>query len=500
SGGRSLDYTITEFPFFSALLGDLHPHVMALPFGLLALALAFDAFHWDGVWWQAHRWRILASALILGSLFFLNTWDFPTYAAIFIAALGLGMVRYAGGVSREVWKRLIAIGASVLVLAVVLFMPFYVTFRSQASGLLPVSTVYSQPLHLFIFWGPFILLLLGFLLVAWREGFSGSLWGRGPKLLVVLLTLGPFILWALVALVLNARGSEQGTAPANVARKLLFLVPWLVLVPVALVGLMRRLKEGSAGYALLLLLAALLLTMAVELFFIRDTFGTRMNTVFKFYYQAWLLLSVSCAFGLAWLVERWPVRAAARSGAGLWLLVSIGLIAVALIYPVASLTTETRSFQGRGTLDGLSFVAASSPHEYEAQRWLQTQVRGTPVIVEAVGGQYSPYARVSARTGLPTVIGWPGHESQWRGSDRLFRGRPEDVDAIYKSEDSSLVRKLLAKYNVSYVYVGDLERAKYGAQVLDKFSSNFPVAFANQGVAIYAVKDGLARAQKVAGR
>jgi uncharacterized membrane protein len=107
------------------------------------------------------------------------------------------------------------------------------------------------------------------------------------------------------------------------------------------------------------------------------------------------------------------------------------------------------------------------------------------VIVEAVGDSYSEYARFSAATGLPAVIGWEGHEHQWRGSDRLFRGRKDDVASLYKSSDAATVAGVLEKYSVRYVVFGPRERAKYGRAGLGMLDSMLERAFVKGDVVIY---------------
>ncbi|HLB12761.1 MAG TPA: hypothetical protein VJO15_07375, partial [Dehalococcoidia bacterium] len=132
---------------------------------------------------------------------------------------------------------------------------------------------------------------------------------------------------------------------------------------------------------------------------------------------------------------------------------------------------------------------AVDPGEYEAVQWLNTYVEGSPVVVEAPGGSYTDYGRVSSRTGFPTVVQWTGHEMQWRGPIRELAEREQDVQQIYTSTDTALVRRLLSKYDAQYVYVGRLERARYGEAVLARFAATMPVAFQNQGVAIFRVRD-----------
>jgi uncharacterized membrane protein len=109
--------------------------------------------------------------------------------------------------------------------------------------------------------------------------------------------------------------------------------------------------------------------------------------------------------------------------------------------------------------------------------------------VEAVGDDYSAYGRISASTGLPTVLGWKGHELQWRGSSRPFEGREADVAQIYQSEDAEQVRRLLQEYQVRYVYLGRRERASYGGGFLGDFDGFLKTAFETEGVIVYESVD-----------
>ncbi len=116
------------------------------------------------------------------------------------------------------------------------------------------------------------------------------------------------------------------------------------------------------------------------------------------------------------------------------------------------------------------------------------------MILEGAGDDFSDFARVSSRTGLPTVIGWVGHEIQWRGrpdggagstSDTPFTDRPDEVAEIYTTSDVETAKSLLGKYEVEYVYVGRLEREKYGEEGLAKFREFMIPVFENEGVTIY---------------
>ena len=126
----------------------------------------------------------------------------------------------------------------------------------------------------------------------------------------------------------------------------------------------------------------------------------------------------------------------------------------------------------------------STPGEYAAIQWLRDDAPWGR-IVEAVGDDYSDFARISSSTGLPTILGWKGHELQWRSSSASFQGREDDVRAIYSSSDANEVRQLLSAYDVRYVYLGSRERHTYGGERLADFGAFLRTAFEQDGVIIY---------------
>ena len=129
-------------------------------------------------------------------------------------------------------------------------------------------------------------------------------------------------------------------------------------------------------------------------------------------------------------------------------------------YPLAATYTKANLFGVPPTLDGTAFLARHQPGDYGAIQWLNANVTGAPVILEATGGEYSDYARISTFTGLPAVLGWGGHELQWRGNYTEPGKREPDIDTIYQVADKSTALALLKKYNVRYVMAGRMEREK----------------------------------------
>jgi uncharacterized membrane protein len=183
----------------------------------------------------------------------------------------------------------------------------------------------------------------------------------------------------------------------------------------------------AAVFVTLLTIAGVLLVLIPEFFYLRDQFGWRMNTIFKFYYQAWLLWGITAAFGTALLVRE------LRGGwTALFVILMTGVVLASFAYPVLSLWNRTNGLNppsGR-TLDGAAYFHDRDSDDSAAIRWLSLAPPGN--VVEAVGPQYSEYARVATLSGQPTVLGWPGHESQWRGGEKEMGSRQVDIETLYR--------------------------------------------------------------------
>ncbi len=191
-----------------------------------------------------------------------------------------------------------------------------------------------------------------------------------------------------------------------------------------------------ATFALLALLTALLLVFSVEFVYLRDTFGTRMNTVFKFYFQAWVLMAVVAAFAVVYLAK--------YAGRALrWVsLPVIALVVIAgLFYPVFGTITRAERFKTTPTLDGTAYLTPQNGGDAAAIAWLRQNVPGVATILEASGGSYSYAGRISAQTGLPTLLGWDGHELQWRGNTIEQDKRRPDIERIYRYATGNELRQ-----------------------------------------------------------
>jgi YYY domain-containing protein len=509
---------IDEFPAFSFVLGDLHPHVLALPFNMLGIGVALNIFL-DG-WRGAIRFfelrlrtaprDFLFTALVLGGLAFLNTWDILVTAALIVGAYILVRVRDDGWS----WSRLedvLLLGIPLVVTAIVFYLPFYLGFSSQAGGLLPNLVNPTRGAHLWVMWGTLLLPLFAFLIWLTRDRETRPRYGTA-----LAWTLGGILfLWAfswLLGLAAQWREPEfaaQYLASQNqpnvaslfsaaTARRLSYIGGLLTIASILWLSLSHLLtvdrglqtvdeatptvhRPPSTVFVLLLILLASLLILAPDFVYLRDGFGYRINTVFKFYYQAWQLWSLAAAFGTAVLL---------RNLRGVWNVVwrvVLGLILIAgLAYPVLAFLNKTENFKPRlgYNLDSSAHLENDNPEDAAAIRYLQSAPLG--VVAEAIGGSYSYHARISTHTGLPTVLGWSWHEYQWRGDWSAHGTRETDIQALYEAPDWDNARAIIDRYQIRYIVVGLLERTTYDLSET-KFQQHLVVLFQAGNTIVYGV-------------
>ncbi|MCX6067144.1 MAG: DUF2298 domain-containing protein [Chloroflexi bacterium] len=498
---------IDEFPFFSYLLGDLHPHVLAMPFGLLAAGLALNLYlgGWRGETnlfgfkLPVRKEGLGLLAVVLGGLAFLNTWDFPIYLALVSGAFILSQVNQRGW-NWDLLEDFFVFSIPLALGSVLLYLPFYISFSSQAGGILPNVIFPTRGAYLWIMFGTLLVPLFLFL---------GSLFGKRPAnwKMGLSITLGvTLLLWLFsVLLGLLAAQTEAGasfitsqglTSTRDVfyeatLRRLQYgagLLTLILLIGAAVAFLTGNRAEAESvtspiPFVLMFVLFGALLVMAPEFVYLRDQFGSRMNTIFKFYYQAWTLWSLAASFGFViLLVELRGVKL------GLFSVAMTAVLMVGLAYPLLALPNKTDNFNtaspDRRRLDGAAYIGDYNPDDYDAILWLEQAPLGT--VVEAVGGSYTEFARVATYSGQPDVLGWPGHESQWRGGYAEMGSRSDDIARLYATASWPEAEAILKKYDIRYVYIGALERTSYSVNEF-KFATNLSEVHRQVQVVIYAV-------------
>jgi YYY domain-containing protein len=366
---------IDEFPFFSYLLGDLHPHVLSMPFLLLAVAIALNLFFggWRGrinLWLgqlRVNREGFLVIALTLGGLAFLNTWDILVAAALIVLSYALSRVLESGWG----WERaedILLLGIPAAVTAFVMYLPFFIGFDSQAGGPTPNFMYPTRGAHLWVMWGTLFIPLFAYLVYLWRGG-APAHWGRGiaislgivTALLVAMLTIGFTALKLrpeIILPILESQGLDLNAfIGASMSRRLSYIGSLItllaLLIPtVSFLSANRAPEDGTPQsgssafsiiptiFVLLLIVLGILLILGIDFIYLRDQFGYRINSIFKFYYQAWILLSLASAYGAALMLRN-------LRGAGnvVFSLTFAVVLIVGLTYPAFGIFNKTNHFK-----------------------------------------------------------------------------------------------------------------------------------------------------------
>lgn len=430
---RTITNTINEYPLFSFTWGDLHAHVISIfNQAVLLFLLVYLYKFWETLTSRA-RWILcLLTALSLGSMPLINTWDVLIYAPITVIFALLIIVRsHNQGKDYRTWWMLLTVPP----LAVLSYLPFYLMLKTSTGGISFVMTP-SDPVQFLLVNGWFIAIFLLLLAQDIRQK---------PYLLLIAV---PFIIAGY-------------TAAAIAAIPLIYFIAK---------------KERTIPDILAIL--GLLLLIIVELFYLRDNMGDtyfRMNTVFKCYLPAWIILSISTfVMAGAWLAKpgRIPIQPPRICGA-------LAVLVIGSLFITPFVVPLNNNYEG-GTLDGLAYLGSTHPGDAGGVAFLQN-LTGNEILVEAENGDYTYYSRVSSFTGIPAIIGQPFHEYMWRNdSTGWYNARLSDIRNIYEKPEKTVA--LMKKYNATLLYVGDSERERYSVSLPD---SGLTIVYSDKGTEIY---------------
>lgn len=457
---RVIPNTINEYPAWSFVFGDLHAHVIAMPISLLLLALAWQALQpgvLPFVWWPL-------VALVMGTLATTNSWDAPTAILLMTGILARRALLRGG------WRLVpIAIlqSAALAIVAYISYLPFFQQYVPQIGGVALVKAA-SPWWPWLAMWGIFVVpTIVSVALIAWRHK------------AMQIVSAGVLLVAMAVGLAVNAQDAafmpvvQQWLADPRL---------WLGLVIVTMLPfVLGRQPDQQRWFGMWLVLIAWAVALGVEIIYVRDHMEDgdwyRMNTVFKFGIQSWLLLTIGLASVIPLLWQQ--IRPWRYQLGSVLLAVLMAPLVLGAVYPVFGVPNRMQyrvvSDQAP-TLDGLVFMEKGSYSAYDANidfvsdyraiQWLNENVTGTPVIMQSSIEFYRGYGvRIAANTGLPTVVS-PLHESEQRNGDVVGK-RDADVIEFYRSTDMTKKRQLLSRYRVAYVVVGPIERAAYGAEGVD---------------------------------
>jgi YYY domain-containing protein len=457
--------TINEFPFFTFFHADLHPHLLAFPFFIAAFVVAHrwvEAGSGKGI----RAWpSMLLVALVAGTARVANFWNLPAMA-ILLVMCGVFLTTRGERVPGPGPAVLGALaGAGVLLLSMLLFLPYLLSFQLPNNGL-GRTTMFSGLIEFAGVWGIlFAVCAIGL----WPQAAEDSEAAARRR------DLG-LVVAAAAALV-------AGLALRMPAMAVVLFLGFLAARS-AWKSLHDETGDGPGVYAAFLLLLGFGMIGGCELVYFKDSYGQdlqRMNTIFKFYHQAWPLVAI----GGAVFAGR-ALAAGSRAHRGRRVLLTVCALLAAL-WPLNVAVSRFRQKDGPFSLDARGPLARRSAGDAAVIDWLLQNARVGSVVLEASGDPYSEFARVSSHTGIPTVLGWANHEGLWRSNEPDVGTRAAEIKLFYTTPNPLVAQEVLRRYGVNYVIVGDMERRLYGgAAAVQTFEFLSPV-FSSGGTTIFSV-------------
>ncbi len=489
---------ITEFPFFSFLFADLHAHMIVIPFAILALSLSVSVFlsrSGSEPWWQTWG-RLIVLGMAVGVMRIINAWDFPTQlllaggavlAGELLAGSGPVTSRIAGGLLKWIF---------VAIVGFVTYLPFHLNFELFNNGVLRSDF----QTNIGTYWAVhsiFLVIVIGWIVFELSDHVPAFMdrYRKTVDQLGIPAAAGPLALVLIAAVAVTLLFTPYITVVFTT------LIALAVIYIAAVAHFTRRPGSRYIIAAAGFIVMAMGLGAGVDIFTVKDDIG-RMNTVFKFYLQAWWLLALASGYllWLMWSDGRFSIpkfsfdsdssgKQASTALRAAWMGAIAVLFISIMIYPI--LGTQVRIKDRFNTshtgLDGTSYMETAVHYEADkttgtqapialredlaAIEWLQQNVEGSPVIVEGLTDLYRWGGRVSIYTGLPAVVGWDWHQRQQRVNYAwAVTERRQQVNEFYETGSVPIALALLDEYDVRYVYVGELERVTYPASALDKFN------------------------------
>ncbi len=500
---RFIPFTIHEFPIYSFVVADLHGHVSNIPLVLLTIAFLLHIIVSQKPKletlpdknssvnkllndFQNHTSfslpHLVFLAILLASMYMTNAWDGPIY--MILSGLVFLYINFRGKKNqRVVFSEAIYKTFSASLFLVFFFLlatlPFSLNFKLFVSGI----GVLCSPKFLFgKSLGPFL--------------FEAEKCQKSP--IWMLIILWGFFYYNVLAFLFFTFISHKKTAFSNKMPPQGYHFPIIKKVSDLLKNLIdagKNLYSVDIFIILIIFLSSLLLIFP-EFFYMKDIYPAhyRANTMFKLGYQAFIMLGLASAY-IVFRLKLQLLRHKPKLSYIFYRSLFILLFALVAIYPYFAINSYYGSLQVYHGLYGLKWMSTQYPDDLSAIEWLRKNINCTsldscnnqPVIVEANGDSYTDYARVSANTGLPTIVGWPVHEWLWRGSYDEAGKRIPEVAVIYESKDVNQTKEILKKYQVEYIFLGNLEREKYKNINEEKLEQLGKVIFESGSTKIYRV-------------
>ncbi|MBI2031523.1 MAG: hypothetical protein HYT08_02800 [Candidatus Levybacteria bacterium] len=511
---RFIYNTIHEFPIYSFVVSDLHGHVLDIPFVLLIIALLLSLITKSQISnhksqinnnaqnskrskiWNLKNWNLFGAwnlrfgnllliSFLLAVMYMTNVWDGIIYFMLTVLVLFLPVASAIKNSKNDkfTFLKFTFYIASIGILFLIFSAPFNLNFKPFASGigiLCPPEFLIEKGKI-----GPFL--------------FEQNTCQRSP-LWQLMLLYGFFYFWVVTFLLTFVKRKNPKSEISNPKQtqnhkdqnykrfEFLNFRNW---------NLFRTwnfefgILNPSDIFVILLILLSTLLIIIPEFIYIKDIYPAhyRANTMFKLVYQSFIMLSISSGYIIVRLILGLKLH---FSNLKSYLRLSVFLIGgmlliLVFLYPQFAIGSYYNNFQTKSGIDGTKYLKSLYPTDYEAINWINKKIKNQPVMLEAQGDSYTDFARISANTGLPTVLGWTVHEWLWRGTYDIPAPRITEVKTIYETPDINVAKKLINKYKILYIFIGNLEYQQYPSLNESKFKILGTLVYQNGSTKIYKI-------------
>lgn len=436
---RFIPFTIHEFPLYSFVVSDLHGHVLDIPFVLLIIGYLFSILISKNI----TKFNLIFLSFILSIMYMTNAWDGFIYLLLTLALFGFFYL-YADKKGfffssinlYELLKNFLTVALGFIAFSI----PFSISFKPFVSG-------------------------IGILCA--------------PSFLTNLEKVGPFLF-------------EVNHCQKSPMWQLMILYGFFYFFVISFILFLKfkknyKLSKNDIFILILIALSSLLLIIP-EFIYIKDIYPMhyRANTMFKLSYEAFIMLSICSSYILIKLLSDIKDKLIIF----IFLSSSLIFISLNLMYPFFAIGSYYRNLTNYQSLNGIKYLSVSYPDDYELINWINKNIKEQPVTLEASGDSYTDYARISANTGLPTVLGWSVHEWLWRGTYDIVAPRIEDVKILYTGNGIESVKILLKEYHISYVVISSLEKEKYPNLNENNFKKIGRIIYQNNTAKLYKINLG----------
>ncbi len=425
---RFIQFTIHEFPLYSFVVSDLHGHVLDIPIVLLSMAVIFAILLENKI----RSIYVVFLSFLLAVMYMTNAWDGMIYGLLSVLIFIL-LSFYKKVSLRTFFSSILILGLGFIIFS----LPFSINFKPFVSG---VGVICA------------------------------------PQFLTDIGKLGPFLF-------------EADHCQRSPLWQLIILYGFFYFFVISFLLFLRFKKaykptKGDIFIAFLVIVSTLLIIIP-EFIYVKDIYPAhyRANTMFKLTYEAFIMLSIACGY----IIVKILANLNNKKFLILFFIPTLILLYLVFSYPVFAINSYYDNLKDYKGIDGTQYLKTTQKQDYDLINWINKNINNQPVILEAVGDSYTDFARISANTGLPTVLGWPVHEWLWRGTYEVVGPRVEEVKIFYTTKDIKNAKEIIKKYNVSYFVVSKLEKQKYPDLNEENIKNLGKIVYQNSEARLYKI-------------